>query len=33
MAPATNVFKSRADKLPMDDSFFSDDPVIRREKK
>lgn len=28
--PATNVFKSRADKSPMDDSFFSEEPIIRR---
>lgn len=32
MDPTTNVFKSRADKSPMDDSFFSEDPVMRREK-
>lgn len=30
MGPATNVFKSRADKSPMDDSFFSEEPIIRR---
>lgn len=29
MGPATNVFKSRADKSPIDD-FFSEGPVIRR---